>query len=205
VVSAAGIHHLHTSRSAIEALRLHNQPVAVVGSPWMGAISWDDDSQHVTPAPSHASDVISPPAPKADQSTVISAPAPSPPPKVDPAIAQVQARNEAQLVRRLGLPLDGLVSGGSGGLGNDGFRSSTTKIPREATQWPLNAWEWSKHRSQSFSPTTSGTTHEVALGCGTMPRAKLGLKAGSVSVHVTRKANEPFLTAVARLWIAPAA
>src|SRR5688500_16443197 len=90
--------------------------------------------QDASPVTSEPPDVISPPAPSpaptAEPSASISPPSPPLVPAADPALAQVQVRNQAQLDSRLGLPPDGLVLGGSGGLGNDGFRSSTTEVPK---------------------------------------------------------------------------
>ena len=165
--------------------------------------------QDVSPATSDTSDVASlqapPPAPKTYPSTAISPPAPPPLPKVGPTIAQVQAKNGAQLGKRLGLPPDGLVLGGSGGLGNDGFRSSTTETPKGSYTVTAECVGTLNASLIVFqSDPREGTTHEVSLDCGTTARANLDLEAGPVSVHITRMTTEPGLTGVAGFWIAPA-
>lgn len=155
--------------------------------------------QDASPAPTDTSAVLSPPAP-------ISRPAPPPVPKADPTLAQVQVRNQTQLDRRLGLPPDGLVLGGSGGLGNDGFRSSATGIPKGSYAVTAECVGVLKASLTVFQPDRrGGTTHEVALDCGTTARAKLDLEVGPVSVHITRATTEPGLSGVAGFWIAPAA
>ena len=166
--------------------------------------------QDASPAPSDTTEVISPPAPPpapiVDQSATISRSAPPPPPKVDPTIAQLQARNGAQLDKRLGLPPDGLVMGGSGGLGNDGFRASDAGIPKGRYTVTAECVGVRKASLTVFqSDPRGGTTHEVALECGTTARAKLDLEAGQVSVHITRMTTEPGLTGVAGFWVVPAA
>lgn len=165
--------------------------------------------QDASPVTSESPDVVSPPAPppapKAEPSRVISPPSPSLMPKADPTLAQVQVRNQAHLDSRLGLPPDGLVLGGSGGLGNDGFRSSATDIPKGSYTVTAECVGILKASLTIFqSNPREGTTHQVALDCGTTARARLDLKAGSVSVHITRKTKEPARTAVAGFWIAPA-
>lgn len=161
--------------------------------------------QDASPAPSVTLEVISPPAPKADPSTAISPPVPLPSPEVDPTIAHVQARNGAHLERRLGLPPDGLVMGGSGGLGNDGVRSSAPGIPKGSYTITAECVGVLKASLAIFqADRRGGTTHEVSLDCGTTARAKLELEAGPVSVRITRMTTEPGLTGVAGFWIAPA-
>jgi hypothetical protein len=155
--------------------------------------------QDASPAPPDTPAVFSPPAPT-------SPPAPPPVPKADPTLAQVQVRNQTQLDRRLGLPPDGLVLGGSGGLGNDGFRSSATGIPKGSYAVTAECVGVLKASLTVFQPDRrGGTMHEVALDCGTTARAKLDLEVGPVSVHITRMTTEPGLTGVAGFWMAPAA
>lgn len=161
--------------------------------------------QDASPAPSDTSDVISPQAPPPAPSAKISPPSPALVAEVDPTIAQVQAKNGAQLDKRLGLPPDGLVLGGSGGLGNDGFRSSTTEIPKGSYTVTAECVGTLNASLIVFqSDPREGTTHEVSLDCGTTARANLDLEAGPVSVHITRMTTEPGLTGVAGFWIAPA-
>jgi hypothetical protein len=162
--------------------------------------------QDAGPAPSDALGVVSAPAPEAGPSTGISPPVPPPPPKVDPTIAHVQARNGAQLDRRLGLAPDGVVMGGSGGLANDGFRSSAHGIPKGSYTITAECVGVPKASLTVFqSDRRGGTTHEVSLDCGTTARTKLDLEAGPVSVHITRMTTEPGLPAVAGFWMVPAA
>jgi hypothetical protein len=155
--------------------------------------------QDASPAPTDTSTELSPPAP-------ISRPAPPPAPKADSTIAQVQARNGTQLDRRLGPPPDGLVLGGSGGLGNDGFRLSAPGIPKGSYTLTAECVGMLKASLAVFqSDRRGGTTHEVSLDCGTTARTKLDLEAGPVSVHITRMTTEPGLPAVAGFWMVPAA
>jgi hypothetical protein len=165
--------------------------------------------QDASPAPTDTPDATSPPAPplvpKADPSAMISPPVPPSAPKVDPTIAQVQARNGAQLDRRLGLPPDGLVLGGSGGLGHDGFRLSAPGIPKGSYTVTAECVGMLKASLTVFqSDRRGGTTHEVSLDCLTTAHAKLDLEAGPVSVHITRMTTEQGRTAVAGFWMAPA-
>jgi hypothetical protein len=133
-------------------------------------------------------------------------PRPAPPvPKTDPALAKAQVRSQAQLDRRLGLPPKDVVLGGSGGLGNDGFRSSAAGIPKGSytiTAECVGVLKASLTISQF--DRRGGTSHEVALDCGTTAIVKLDLEAGSVSAHITRRTTEPGLTGVAGFWVAPA-
>ncbi|MDQ1057372.1 hypothetical protein QFZ23_001273 [Arthrobacter globiformis] len=165
--------------------------------------------QDAGPAPTDTSAVLSPPAPMsrpAPPPAPMSRPAPPPAPKADPTLAQVQVRNQTQLDSRLGLPPDGLVLGGSGGLGTDGFRSSATGIPKGSYAVTAECVGVLKASLTIFQPDRrGGATHEVALDCGTTARAKLDLEVGPVSVHITRMTTEPGLTGVAGFWIAPAA
>ena len=155
--------------------------------------------QDASPASPDTAAATSPPAP-------ISRPAPPPVPKADPTIAQVQARNGTHLDRRLGPPPDGLVLGGSGGLGNDGFRLSAPGIPKGSYTLTAECVGMLKASLAVFqSDRRGGTTHEVSLDCGTTAHAKLDLDAGPVSVHITRMTTEPGRTAVAGFWMAPAA
>ncbi|MDQ0863749.1 hypothetical protein QF036_001330 [Arthrobacter globiformis] len=183
----------------------------------LGACEYQDDS----PAPAVPSAVLSPsasppvpkaapsaspPVPKAAPSAMTSPPVLPSAPKVDPTTAQVQARNGAQLDSRLGLPPDGLVLGGSGGLGNDGFRLSAPGIPKGSYAVTAECVGVLKASLTIFQPDRrGGTTHELALDCGTTASAKLDLEAGPVSVHITRMTTAPGRTAVAGLWMAPAA
>jgi len=166
--------------------------------------------QDASPVTSESPDVVSPPepspAPTAEPSASISPPSPPLVPKADPALAQVQVRNQAQLDSRLGLPPDGLVLGGSGGLGNDGFRSSTTEVPKGSYTVTAECVGTLKASLTIFqSDPRKGTTHDVTLDCGTTARAKLDLEPGPVSVRITRMTTEPSRTAVAGFWMAPAA
>jgi hypothetical protein len=50
-----------------------------------------------------------------------------------------------------------------------------------------------------------GTTHEVALNCGSTARVKLDLEAGPVSVRITPMTSDTGNTAIAGFWVVPAA
>lgn len=130
---------------------------------------------------------------------------PPPLPKSEPGLAQVQARNQAQLDSRLGPRPEDLVMGASGGLGTDGFRTSVPGIPKGSytiTAACVGVVKASITISQS--DRRGGTAHEVALDCGTTTSVKLDLHVGPVSAHATRMTSEPGLTAVAGFWMVPA-
>jgi hypothetical protein len=170
------------------------------------ACEYQDDS----PAPTDPSAVVPPsvpqPVPMESPAPFDTSPAFSPPaPKPDPNLAQVQVRNQAQLDRRLGPPPDGLVSGGSGGLGDGGLQASATEIPKgryTVTAECVGMLKASLTVSQS--DPRGGTTHEVALNCGTTARVKLDLEAGPVSVRITPMSTDPGHTAIAGFWMVPA-
>jgi hypothetical protein len=176
----------------------------------LSACEYQDDS----PAPAVPSAVVSPsaspPVPKAspaliDTPAVISPPAHPPVPKEDPILARVRARNQVQLEKRLGLAPDGLVLGGSGGLGDGGLRASATEIPKGS--YTITAECVGMHKASltiSQPDQRGGTTREAALDCGTTERVKLGLGAGPVSVRITPMATDPDHTAMAGFWMVPA-
>jgi hypothetical protein len=119
----------------------------------LSACEYEDDSPAHSDASAAGSPSSPPPVPMASPAPIDTPAAFSPPvAKDDPALARVRVRNQAQLESRLGLPPDGLVSGGSGGLGDGGLRTSATEIPK-GSYIALNAWECSKHHSPSRSET----------------------------------------------------
>jgi hypothetical protein len=135
-----------------------------------------------------------------------SRPAPPPLPKADPDLAAVRARNQAQLEIRLGPRPDGVVLGGSGGLGGDGYRASVIGIPKgsyKVTAACLGVLKASLTISQP--DRRGGTGHELALDCGKAKSVNLDLDVGPVSAHAFRMTTEPGSAAVAGFWMVPAA
>jgi len=131
--------------------------------------------------------------------------APPPLPKADPGVAKAQARNQTQLDTRLGPRPDDVVLGGSGGLGNDGFRTSATGIPKGSYTITAECVGVRKASLTISQPDRrGGTTHEVDLDCGTTASAKLDFEVGPVSAQITRMTTEPGLSAVAGFWMVPA-
>jgi hypothetical protein len=113
--------------------------------------------------------------------------------------------NGAQLDKRLGLPPDGLVLGGSGGLGDGGLRASATEIPKGSYTVTAECVGMLKASLTVSQPgLRRGTTHEVALKCRTTARVKLDLEAGPVSVRITPMTSDPGHTAIAGFWMVPA-
>ena len=133
-----------------------------------------------------------------------SRPAPGPPPEANRDLAEVQAGNQTQLDTRLGPRPDGVVLGGSGGLGGDGFRTSTVGIPEGSytvtaachgvMKASLNLWQPNRR---------GGTQQEIVLECGTATSVDLNLVAGPVSAHAFRMTTEQGSAAVAGFWMVP--
>jgi hypothetical protein len=137
--------------------------------------------------------------------TQTSVPAPPPLPKADPGVAKAQARNQTQLDARLGPQPDGLVLAGSGGLGNDGFRTSAAGIPEGSYAITAACVGVVKASLTISQPDRrGGTAHELALDCGTRTSVKVDLQVGPVSAHFTRMTTEPGRAAVAGFWMVPA-
>lgn len=133
-------------------------------------------------------------------------PAPAPPPKDEPGLAEAAARNQAQLDIRLGPRPDGVVFGGLGGLGGDGFRTSAIGIPKGSyTLTAACIGVMAASVSISQPDRRGGTAHELALDCGTATIVKVDLEAGPVSAHAFRMTTEPAGAAVAGFWMVPAA
>jgi hypothetical protein len=177
----------------------------------LSACEYEDDS------PAHsASAAVSPssppPVPMAspapiDTPAAFSPPARPPVPNDTPALARARAANQAQLEKRLGLPPDGLVLGGSGGLGSGGLRASATEIPKGSYTVTAECVGMLKASLTVSQPgLRGGTTQEVALNCRTTARAKLDLAAGPVSVRIIPSTTtDPGHTAIAGFWMVPAA
>jgi len=134
-----------------------------------------------------------------------SRPAPPPPPEADPHLAEVQAGNQAQLDRRLGPRPGGVVLGGSGGLGGDGFGTSSIGIPKGSyTVTAACHGVMKASLTLSQSNRRGGTQQELALDCGTATKVNLDLEAGPVSAHAFRMTTEQGSAAVAGFWMVPA-
>jgi hypothetical protein len=134
-----------------------------------------------------------------------SRPAPAAPAEADLDLAEVHAGNQAQLDMRLGPRPEGVVLGGSGGLGGDGFRTSIIGIPKGSyTVTAACHGVMKASLTLSQSDRRGGTQHELALECGTATRVDLDLEAGPVSAHAFRMTTERGSAAVAGFWMVPA-
>jgi hypothetical protein len=178
----------------------------------LNACEYQDDSPAHSDASAAGSPSSPPPVPMASPAPIdtpagFSPPARPPVPNDTPALARARAANQAQLEKRLGLPPDGLVLGGSGGLGSGGLGASATEIPKGSYTVTAECVGMLKASLTVSQPgLRGGTTHEVALNCRTTARAKLDLAAGPVSVRVSPStATDPGHTAIAGFWMVPAA
>ncbi|MFE4837927.1 hypothetical protein ACFRAU_24995 [Arthrobacter sp. NPDC056691] len=136
---------------------------------------------------------------------VISRPAPPPPPTADPALAGKQASNQTQLEKILGPRPSALVLGGSGGLGGDGYRTSLPGIPQGRYQVTSACVGVSDAALFIAQPDRrGGTTHELALKCGTASTMTVDLATGQVLTHLVPMTTEPGGSAVAGFWLVPA-
>ncbi len=135
---------------------------------------------------------------------VYSRPAPAPPPQADADLAEVQAGNQAELDIRLGPRPDGVVLGGSGGLGGDGFRTSVVAIPEGSYTVTAACHGVMKASLSLWQPNRrGGTQQELVLECGTASSRDLNLVAGPVSAHAIRMTTEQGSAAVAGFWLVP--
>jgi hypothetical protein len=155
----------------------------------LGACTYTDDE----PTPATAS----PP--------VTSRPAPPPPPTADPALAKEQAGNQAQLDQLLGPRPSSLVLGGSGSLGGDGHRTSLPGIPKgryKVTSACVGVTDAALLIAQP--DRRGGSSHELALKCGTARSMTVNLEVGQVFAHLVPMTTEPGSAAVAGFWMVPA-
>jgi hypothetical protein len=139
-----------------------------------------------------------------DASPATSRPAPPPPPTADPTLAEKQASNQVQLDRILGPRPSDLVLGGSGGLGGDGHRASSPGIPHgryKVTSACVGITDAALLIAQPNN--RGGSTHELALKCGTTSTMTVNLEAGQVLTHLVPMTTEP-VGAVAGFWMVPA-
>lgn len=172
----------------------------------LSACEYQDDSRAHSDASAVAAPSSRPPVPIASPAPIDTPAVFSPAlPKEDPTLARVRVRNQAQLEKRLGLPPDGLVLGGSGGLGDGGLRASATEVPKGSYTVTAECVGMHKASLTISQPDQRGaTTREAALACGTTQRVKLGLGPGPVSVRITPTATDPDHTAMAGFWMVPA-
>jgi hypothetical protein len=137
-------------------------------------------------------------------SPVTSRPAPPPPPTADPALAKEQASNQTQLDPLLGPRPSSLVLGGSGGLGGDGHRTSLPGIPKgryKVTSACVGVTDAALLIAQP--DRRGGTSHELALKCGTASSMTVDFEVGKVFAHLVPMTTEPGTAAVAGFWMVP--
>ncbi|MDQ1058309.1 hypothetical protein QFZ23_002210 [Arthrobacter globiformis] len=144
-------------------------------------------------------------APATASPPVPSRPAPPPPPTADPALAKEQASNQTQLDQLLGPRPSDLVLGSSGGLGGDGHRTSLPGIPEgryKVTSACVGVTDAALLIAQP--DRRGGSSHELALKCGTARSMTVNLEAGQVFAHLVPMTTEPGTAAVAGFWLVPA-
>lgn len=137
-----------------------------------------------------------------------SEPAAAPIPTRDPEIVAAETRNFVELGVVLGGAPDGLLVGGSsglGGTGSGGFGTSSV-VPR-AGQYKVTAacvGAPDAHLSVTQGAREGGTLLERSLDCGAVTEALIDLWPGTVSAHLIRYgdgAPGPGTGAVAGVWI----
>ena len=149
----------------------------------------------------YADDAGDPPAAPARSSRA----APPPPPTADPGLAKNESRNLAVLGVLLGPRPGGTVLDGAGGLGGSGFRKSVRALGKGSytvTAACIGIPNAVLHISQSN--LRGGTTHELALDCGTTATITLELDDGPVLAQGLRMTPEPGAGSVVGFWIVPA-
>ncbi len=115
-------------------------------------------------------------------------PARSPLPTRDPELVAAETRNLLDLGAMLGDSPDGLLVGGSGGLGgttSGGFSTSGT-VTRTG-QYRVSAaclGAPEAHLSVTQSVRKGGTRLELSLGCGSVAEALVDLEPGTVSAYL---------------------
>ncbi|WP_214954500.1 hypothetical protein [Arthrobacter sp. ISL-69] len=132
-------------------------------------------------------------------------PAPPPPPTADPGLGKNESRNLAVLEVLMGPRPGGTVLDGAGGLGGSGFRKSVRALDKGSytvTAACIGIPNAVLHISQSN--LRGGTTHELALDCGTTATTTLELEDGPVLAQGIRMTPEPGAGSVVGFWIVPA-
>jgi hypothetical protein len=133
-------------------------------------------------------------------------PARSLPPPVDPGVATAEQRNLDDLGAVLGTRPDGLVLGGTGGIGGSGFRYSTAAVPKgtytltAACTGAPNAF-----LTVSQDGLRGGGRAEMNLDCGAAATTRVDLRAGPVQIQGFRPGTDPAAGEVAGFWLVPAA
>jgi hypothetical protein len=134
-----------------------------------------------------------------------SRPAPAPLPTADPELAKAQAENQVQLDMRLGPRPDGVVLGGSGGLGGDGFSASVAGVPSGSYTVTAACLGVTKASLVIWQPNyRGGRQQELTLDCRKATSVELDLATGPVSAHAVRMTTEQGSAAVAGFWMVPA-
>jgi hypothetical protein len=131
--------------------------------------------------------------------------APLPPPSADPVLAKEQASNQTQLDQLLGPRPSALVLAGSGGLSGDGHRTSLPGIPKgryKVTAACVGVTDAALLIAQP--DRRGGSSHELALKCGTARSMTVNLEVGQVFAHLVPMTTEPGSGAVAGFWMVPA-
>lgn len=139
-----------------------------------------------------------------------SQPASAPMPTRDPEVVAAETRNHLELGVVLGGPPDGLLVGGSSGLGGTGSGGfSTSSIVTRAGQYKVTAAcvgaadaHLSVIQGARQGALQTGTLLERNLDCGAVAEARIDLLPGTVSAHLTRWGDGgPGTGAVAGVWI----
>lgn len=134
-----------------------------------------------------------------------SRPAPPPLPPADPGLAAAESRNLGELKAVLGERPDGLVLGGTGGIGGSGFRHSAAAVP-EGTYTLTGACVGARNAYLTVSQDglRGGGSAEMSLTCGAAAAMQVDLSAGPVQVQGFRYTTDPTPGEVAGFWLVPA-
>jgi hypothetical protein len=135
-----------------------------------------------------------------------SRPAPPPPPPVNPGLAGAETRNLGELKAVLGARPDGLVLGGTGGIGGSGFRHSAAAVPKGTyTLTAACIGAPNAYLTVTQDGLRGGGSAEMNLDCGAAARTRVDLGAGPVQVQGFRYSTDPAAGEVAGFWLVPAA
>ena len=135
---------------------------------------------------------------------VPSRPAPPPAP-VNPGLAEAEQRNLGELQAVLGARPDGLVLGGTGGIGGSGFRHSAAAVP-QGTYTLTAACTGAPNAFLTVSQDglRGGGRAEMNLDCGAAATTRVDLGAGPVQIQGIRPGTDPAAGEVAGFWLVPA-
>ena len=131
--------------------------------------------------------------------------APPPPAPVNPGLAEAEQRNLGELQAVLGTRPDGLVLGGTGGIGGSGFRHSAAAVP-QGTYTLTAACTGAPNAFLTVSQDglRGGGRAELNLDCGAAATTRVDLGAGPVQIQGFRPGTDPAAGEVAGFWLVPA-